>query len=309
MVVVFGSINLDLIARVPRIAARGETVSGSSFSTAPGGKGANQALAARRAGAEVAMFGAVGRDAFAAAALANLAASGIDMAGITAVDAATGVALVTVDDHGENSITVIPGANAEARAVNVPDAVLTTTTVLLLQLEVPLSEVEALAQRANRRGARVILNASPASALPEALLACLSLLIVNEHEAQVIGAGWSFPEAAESFLTGVRGYSPADVVVTLGSRGAVMLTAAGLTRVAPPRVAVVDSTGAGDALAGAIASALDHNVAMERALVEGVVAGALNCTRHGAQAAMPDAAAIANAATDVEFTRHSSSIE
>ena len=309
MVVVFGSINLDLIARVPRIAVPGETVSGSSFTTAPGGKGANQALAARRAGSEVAIFGAVGRDAFAAAALANLAVSGIDMAGVTAVDGATGVALVTVDDQGENSITVIAGANAEARAMDVPDAVLTTATVLLLQLEVPMREVEVLAQRANRLGARVILNASPVSMLPEALLASLSVLIVNEHEAGVLGAGWLLPAAVESFLTGVRSHSSADVVVTLGARGAVMLTADGLARVASPGVAVVDSTGAGDALAGAIASAVDRGVTLERALVEGIVAGALNCTRHGAQAAMPDAAAIAKAAADVEFTRHSSSIE
>ena len=137
MVVVFGSINLDLVARVARLPRPGETLAGSSFATSPGGKGANQALAARRAGAVVALFGAVGRDAFAAPALALLDEAGIDLAGVRATDAATGVALIHVDDAGQNAITVVPGANALARAADVPDAVLGPATMLMLQFETP----------------------------------------------------------------------------------------------------------------------------------------------------------------------------
>ena len=165
MVVVFGSINLDLVARVARIPAPGETLSGSMFFTTPGGKGANQALAARRAGADVALYGAVGRDHFASAALANLAAAGVRLEGVTQVEAATGIALIHVDDRGENAITVVPGANALARAEHVPDHRLAPGNSLLLQLEVPVPEVEALAMRAHRAGARVVLNAAPAAPL------------------------------------------------------------------------------------------------------------------------------------------------
>ena len=165
MVVVFGSINLDLAARVASIPRPGETLLGTSFLTAPGGKGANQALAARRAGASVAMFGAVGRDAFAGHALANLATCGVDLSGVAPVDASTGVALITVDARGENAITVVAGANAHARASQVPEDCLSPNSTLLMQLEVPVGEVAALARRARARGMRVVLNGAPAAAL------------------------------------------------------------------------------------------------------------------------------------------------
>src|SRR4029450_4067691 len=153
MVVVFGSINLDLVARVARMPAPGETVSGSTFATLPGGKGANQALVARRAGAGVALSGAVGRDSFAPVALANLAAAGVQLAGVMPVDAGTGVALIHVDDRGEKACTGQPGANAHARATQVPDERLVAGHTLLLQLEGPMTEVEGLRARAPRRGA------------------------------------------------------------------------------------------------------------------------------------------------------------
>lgn len=298
-----------MIARAPRIAAPGETLAGSSFTTAPGGKGANQALAARRAGAQVALFGVVGRDAFAPAALALLTAAGVEMGGVAAVDGATGVALITVDDHGENAITVIAGANALARAESVPDAVLTPATTLLLQMEVPLPEVEALALRAHRRGARVILNAAPAASLPDTLLEHLTLLIVNEHEAAVLAAGWSLPADPALFIAALRSRFGLDAVVTIGARGALLYAAPLSRRIAPPVVAVVDTTGAGDALVGAMAAALDRGAVSERALQEGVAAGAIACTRHGAQAALPDAASIAAACAAVQSTPHSPVID
>src|SRR5436190_3226660 len=144
MIVVFGSINIDLVATVERLPAAGETLRGRSFSMSPGGKGANQALAARRAGASVAMYGAVGRDPFAEPALALLREDGVDLANVRTVAAATGVALIHVDANGENAITVVAGANGHATADQVPDDALGASTIVIMQLETPLAEVEAL---------------------------------------------------------------------------------------------------------------------------------------------------------------------
>ena len=218
MIVVFGSINLDLIAQVARIPMPGQTLAGRAFLTAPGGKGANQALAAMRAGASVKMFGAVGRDAFAANALANLEASGLDLSGVLAVDAPTGIAMIHVDEQGENAITVIAGANSHARAAQVPDAVLGPGFTLVLQLEVPEVEVARLAQRA--KGARVILNAAPALALSDDLLRAIDTLIVNEGEAAQIGAAHGLPAMPDSFAQSASARFDCAVVVTLGPRGA-----------------------------------------------------------------------------------------
>ena len=300
MIVVFGSINVDLIARVARIPAPGETLSGSSFVTAPGGKGANQALAARRAGAHVALYGAVGCDSFAASALANLDASGVRCDGVAARRGWTGIALINVADSGENAITVIPGANALARAAQVPDDALTPTTTLLLQLEVPHVEVERMAHRAHERGARVILNAAPAAALAHALLRSLDVLLVNEHEAAMLATQLRLVREPVAFADGMRTRFATTAVITLGARGALTTADGQCLAATPPAMTVVDTTGAGDALAGAFAAALDRNASLPRALAEGVAAGALACTQHGAQAALPDAAAIRVHAGQVE---------
>ena len=285
MVVVFGSINVDLIAQVTRMPAPGETLSGHSFATAPGGKGANQALAASRAGANVKMFGAVGRDAFAAHALANLEASGLDLSGVVAVDAPTGIALIHVDGQGENAITVIAGANSHARAAQVPDAVLGPGSTLVLQLEVPLEEVTRLAQRA--QGARVILNAAPALPLSGDLLCLIDTLIVNESEAALIGAAHGLATLPEPFAKTASARFDCAVVVTLGSRGAIAVRGSESISIAAPATTVVDSTGAGDALVGAFAAAQDRGVSLRQALAEGVAAGSLACAGRGAQAALP----------------------
>jgi len=267
VVIVFGSINLDLVARVPAIPAAGETLLGTSFVTSPGGKGANQALAARLCGARVAMVGAVGHDAFADAALANLAASGVDLTSVMRVADATGVALINVDAKGENAITVIPGANGHALASWVADDALVPGTTLLMQLEVPLREVAALARRAKSRGARVVLNGAPAAMLPAELLRDVDFLVVNEHESAI--------------CVGTRG--GVNVVRTLGARGATMEWQGTCCSEAPGHVDVVDTTGAGDALCGAFAATLDRGAAPPEALREGVRAGALACTHPGAQ--------------------------
>ncbi len=282
MVVVLGSINLDLVARVPRIPVAGETLSGTTFAMAPGGKGANQALAARAAGAEVALFGATGCDPFAAAALINLRASGVDLAGIARVDATTGVALIHVADDGENAITVVPGANALTRSTQVPDALLDVSTTLLMQLEIPLVEVQALAARARALGTRVVLNAAPALPLPKSMLGLLDVLLVNESEAAVIARSWGMPQVPERLIEcmaedGVTG------VVTLGAAGAVVFTDGMLLHVPARAVDVIDTTGAGDAFAGALTAALDRGAPIEAALEAAAAAGADACTHAGAQ--------------------------
>jgi len=291
MVVVFGSINLDLVAQVARMPVPGETVRGQAFATAPGGKGANQALAAARAGASVKMFGAVGRDAFGAAALANLEASGVDLAGVIAVDAATGVAVIHVDAHGENAITVVAGANDEAHAGQVPDNALRPDAILVMQLEVPLAEVMALAGRA--RGTRIVLNAAPALALPIELLRMIDVLVVNETEAAFAAAALRLPAEPEQFAVEASEQHGCAVVVSLGSRGAIAAREGELILIDAPATDVVDTTGAGDALVGAFAAALDRGATLRQALADGVAAGSLACTRRGAQAALPMRAEIA----------------
>ncbi len=295
MIIVFGSINLDLVAHVRDLPRAGETRTGLSFTSGPGGKGANQALAARLAGAQVAMHGAVGRDAFAPTALARLRAAGVDLAGVRDVDAPTGIALIHVDAAGENTITVIPGANAQARAVDVDDAELGPTSTLLLQLEVPLSEIEALVSRARAAGARIVLNAAPVLPLARALLAELDVLVVNEHEAASLAVSLDVPAEPAAFASALATGRTA-VVVTLGAAGALACTPDMRIEVPAPRVQAVDTVGAGDAFVGALAAAFDRGETLAFALTLGVAAGALACTRRGAQEALPERAEIASLA-------------
>jgi len=292
MVVVFGSVNLDLTATVPRIPRGGETLAGSHFAMAPGGKGANQALAARRAGARVAMVGAVGRDAFAEAALANLKAAGVNLDRMATVTAPTGVALINVAADGENAITVVAGANAHAKASQVPDEWLGPDSVVLLQLEVPMREVEALAVHARERGARVVINAAPAAPLREDFLRSVDALVVNASEAAMLAHSLDVRAAPEEFARSVATRFGGIVIVTLGARGALAIASGERIDAVAPEVVAVDTTGAGDALTGALAAALDRGASLRTALAEGVAAGSLACTASGAQAALPDWQAI-----------------
>jgi ribokinase len=258
----------------------------------PGGKGANQALAARHAGAEVALYGAVGEDAFAVPACALLKRGGVDLSGVVRVSAATGVALIHVDAHGENAITVIPGANALARSTQVPDDVLCAGTVLVMQLETPLSQVFALSRRARARGVRVVLNAAPSAPLDAEVLASIDVLVVNEGEAAALAAGSGINDPIE-FAETCNRRCGCTVIVTRGARGAVAIDTSGHHAVNAPPIQVVDSVGAGDAFVGAFAAALDRGEAPARALREGVAAGSLACTAAGAQIALPGRASIA----------------
>jgi ribokinase len=293
MIIVFGSINLDLVTRVDRFPKPGETIAGSTFAIYPGGKGANQALAAARAGAKVHVIGAVGRDEFADPALAVLIASGVDVSGVARVDGATGCATILVDASGENCIAVVPGANAYAAAAAVADEALTPDTLLVMQQEIPAAENALLVARARRAGARTLLNAAPARTVPSDLLRQLDYLVVNEVEAVTLGRALGWPVAPEPFARAAVGsHAALTVVVTLGAQGALAATRQRIWHADPPAVDVVDTTAAGDAFVGALAAALDRRDDLPAALRFGVAAGSLACTAHGAQSSLPECAAI-----------------
>jgi ribokinase len=299
MIVVVGSINLDLVVRVARLPRAGQTLAGSAFASSPGGKGANQALGAHRAGAKVALFGAVGNDAFAATALELLRADGVDLAGVRSVAAPTGVALIHVDDAGENTITVVAGANATVMPDFVPAGALDPATIVVMPLEIPLSTVAAMATRARAAGARVIVNAAPAAALDANTLASIDVLIVNEHEAAAVAAPFGFPVEPAAFCTAIHTRFGALAVVTLGAKGAIAIGADGRFALPAPAVDVVDTVGAGDALIGAFAAALDRGAPLREALRDGLAAGSLACTREGAQPSLPWRADIARVAATI----------
>jgi len=301
MILVFGSVNLDLVARVPRLPVAGETLSGTSFAALPGGKGANQALAAQRAGAHVALIAAVGNDSFAAPATEGLAAAGIDVTHVAVVEESTGVALIHIDAVGENAITVIPGANARATASSIGAPLWSRASTLLLQLETPLAEVVAAASEAHARGIRVVLNAAPMQPLPPALLAAIDILIVNEHEAAMLAAALALDAEESALVDALARHLGVAIVLTLGADGALAVAPGLRLQARPPPVTVVDSTGAGDALAGALTAALDRGASWPQALREGVAAGSLACGRVGAQAALADSARIAALAQRVEL--------
>ena len=293
MVVVFGSINLDLVTRVPRLPMPGETLIGSGFATYPGGKGANQALAAARAGAAVRMVGAVGRDAAADSALALLRAANVDVDGVLVVDSPTGCATVLVDDTGENAIAVVPGANNSVDAGAMPEDAFAQGDVLLLQHEVPAPANAALIARAARSGMRIVLNAAPARPLTRELLAAIDTLIVNQTEAAALAAALGWPTEAISFAAAAAAeIDGLAVVVTLGAAGAAGVLGHDEIRVAAPRVGVIDTTGAGDAFVGAYAAALDAGNDRATSIRMATAAGSLACTLHGAQPALPARAAI-----------------
>lgn len=266
---VVGSVNLDFVATASHLPAPGETVMGAALARHPGGKGANQALAARRLGAEVQLLARVGRDPFAEEALALLRAGGVDLSRC-AVDetAATGIALIAVSADGENQIVVAPGANAAFEAASLGAI---NADALLCQLEIPLATVEAAI---GVHSGFVSLNLAPAAALPLALLQRADLLIVNEGEAAFYGA--TLHECA-----GV-------VAVTYGAKGAALFrSGAEIARAPAPKIRPVDTTGAGDAFSAALTLACVEGVAHEEGLEFACAVGALAATRSGAQPSLP----------------------
>lgn len=293
MIIVVGSLNMDLVIRTPRLPLPGETLSGGPFATYPGGKGANQAVAAARLGAAVTMVGRVGDDAFGGELRAGLIHAGIDAAQVLATPgAATGVALITVEQGGQNTIVIAPGANAAVGPADIEAAAgaIGAARTLLLQLEIPLPAITRAAQIARAAGATVILNPAPAPAgpLPAELLACVDYLIPNEIEAAaLLGAPLpGDPLAAARAIRERTGVGAA--LITLGARGAAVASA-DLAYAQPAfPVDAVDATAAGDAFIGGFAAALAGGRRPAEALRWGCAAGALAATRMGAQASLPN---------------------
>lgn len=300
MIVVFASIILDHVAAVERLPRPGETVIGPSYQVFPGGKGANQALAAARAGAPVRVGGAVGTDAAANAALSLLREGGIDLAGVESVDLPTGAAFIGVDARGQNQIIVTAGANLKARAQSLAHHVWSKGDILLLQSETPEAERIAVASLAKAAGARVILNAAPAGPVSPDLIALLDLLIVNEHEAVVLSVSLDWEERDPDLIAArVDRELGIACVATLGEEGCIGWSGGVRRSVAAPSVRVVDTVAAGDAFVGAFAAALHQGFGFSGALRRGIAAGSLACTRAGAQPSLPDARQIEQLAAEL----------
>ena len=275
--VVLGSINMDLVVKVASLPRAGDTVLGDRLLTIPGGKGANQAVAAARLGADVRMIGRVGGDAFGAELLAGLREDGVDTSGV-AVDEgdASGVALIVVDRDGENQITVAPGANGQVgddEIARLRDS-LSAGDVLVMQLEIPMPAVQPAIGAAHEAGARVILNAAPSGAMAGRHVPSVDLLIVNEGEAEQLG-GVALVNAVEA------------LVVTLGAAGSVLYEKNKATPIQPQKVDAVDATAAGDAFVGAVAFALARGASLVEAVRLGGAAGAAAATKVGARPSLP----------------------
>jgi ribokinase len=282
MILVFGSINVDLIVPVPHLPRQGETVLGGDYRLLPGGKGGNQALAARRSGSEVILAGAVGADSFAGIALDRLRREGVETRLVRIAEQPTGCAAVMVSRDGENAIAVAPGANTSVRSEQVPDELLGPGTIVVAQMEIPPGETAILMRRARARGGRNLLNLAPAMPFDLGVLENIDLLVANEGEVATLGPnpervarrlrrGWSSPAAPpeqSAFLPMGRIEVPVLPIVP------------------------IDTTGAGDTFIGVLAAALDLGATLETALRRASAGAGLACLAPGAQMAMPDAAEI-----------------
>ncbi|MGD9914577.1 MAG: ribokinase [Rhizobiaceae bacterium] len=298
MVIVIGSINLDLIATVDRLPAPGETVPGDRFASTSGGKGANQALAARRAGASVRMVGATGRDPFAPQALDLLQAGSVDLSRVRQTDRPTGVALILVGPGGENMIAVASGANLLVDRDAVAGAGLAAGDHLLLQHEVPLETVEAALDAARQAGAVSLLNTAPFRAEAAPLLAGANYVIANETEfdlyAGTLGlAGASRQERMLSFA----GKTGRTLIVTLGGDGVLTAQAGKIIETPALRIAPVDTVGAGDTFCGYLAAGLEAGLPLTEALRRAAAGASLACLKPGAQPSIPTAADVDAALT------------
>jgi ribokinase len=285
VITVFGSINLDLIFSAASIPRPGETVLGPGTRIEPGGKGANQAVAAALDGASVAMVGAIGRDALGEQATALLRAAGVDLTRVAETVASTGCASIVVDPNGANAIAVGSGANLHARADQAEDALL--RGVVVLQMEVPAAENAALIQRVRRAGGRVVLNLAPAGAMPEDALRAVDILVVNETEAAWLASSLGCADTAEALRDRLGGVT---VVRTLGEDGASVASRDEVWLQPAVPVQAVDTTAAGDCFVGVMASRLDAGAPLRDAVAAASRAAALCCTRAGSQGSLPSRA-------------------
>jgi ribokinase len=290
-IVVVGSLNMDLVMRTPRVPESGETLSGHDFSTLPGGKGANQAIACARLGGRVAMVGQVGRDDSGNALRAGLAEDGVDVGGVLQTgEAATGVAVILVEDSGQNRILLAAGANGSLRPADLEPmaGVIGAAALLIVQLEVPLPVVQRAMAIAHGAGVPVLLNPAPALGLPEGILSRVAILVPNESEAALLsGLPVHDPGSAMAAARSFRRRGAACVVVTLGEQGVVVADDAGERHFPAQVVRAVDSTAAGDTFIGGLAVALVEGRSLDEAVALGQRASALCVGRPGAQPSIP----------------------
>ncbi|HTD02839.1 ribokinase [Undibacterium sp.] len=294
-IAVVGSVNMDLVFRTPRMPAVGETLSGHEFRQIPGGKGANQAVAAARQGADVAFIGRIGDDGFGQYSLRCLADDGIDVSHLSAVaDTATGVAGIIVTDQGDNSIVLAAGANAalSAEHVEAAQSAISSAQLLVCQLETPLPTVTRAIQLARQHGVKVILNPAPVQALSDALLAQVDYLVINETEAsQLSGIQVSDRESAQRAAEKLLQRGVAVVLLTMGEQGVCITEQCGNRSesqfIAAIKVDVVDTTAAGDTFVGAFAVGIAKGLDIKTASIEAQYTAALTVTKLGAQTSIP----------------------
>lgn len=290
-VVVIGSLNMDLVTRAPRLPKGGETLIGHSFATVSGGKGANQAVAAARLGAQVAMVGCVGNDDYGVQLRDALLAEQIDCQAVSTVADSSGVALIVVDDNSQNAIVIVAGANGAMTPAVIDrfDAVLQAADVIICQLEIPDATVGHALKRARALGKTVILNPAPASRpLPADWYAAIDYLIPNESEAAALsGLPVDSLEAAESAAGQLIAMGAGKVIITLGAQGSLFANGKGFEHFPAPKVKAVDTTAAGDTFVGGFAAALASGKSEAEAIRYGQVAAALSVTRAGAQPSIP----------------------
>lgn len=290
-VVVIGSLNMDLVTRAPRLPKGGETLIGHSFATVSGGKGANQAVAAARLGAQVAMVGCVGNDDYGVQLRDALLAEQIDCQAVSTVEDSSGVALIVVDDNSQNAIVIVAGANGAMTPAVIDrfDAVLQAADVIICQLEIPDATVGHALKRARALGKTVILNPAPASRpLPADWFVAIDYLIPNESEAAALsGLPVDSLQSAESAASQLIAMGAGKVIITLGAQGSLFANGKGFEHFPAPKVKAVDTTAAGDTFVGGFAAALASGKSEAEAIRYGQVAAALSVTRAGAQPSIP----------------------
>lgn len=291
MLIVFGSINLDMVIKVPSFPKAGETVLTDYYRMFYGGKGANQAVAAHHAGVtKTIMVGMVGTDDFGERATYNLRRQGVITSGIARTeDAPTGFAAIMVRKDGENSVLVTPGANMKAMADQIPDEILKPDTVIMMQGEVDTEQNQLLIERAHKKSCRTIMNCAPAHKIPEKTLKLIDYLIVNEHEANFIAEALKIKaKKAELVAKAIAAQTNSHVIITQSHKGAVGAEPNGaLWRIGALKVDAVDTTGAGDAYCGVFAASLKMGYGFTASMMRASVGGSLACTKMGAQSALP----------------------
>lgn len=295
MITVFGSINMDLVAISNRLPKPGETVTGKTFSTAAGGKGANQALAARRAGATVKMAGAIGDDAFAAPALTLLRDARADLSLVKTVAEPTGTAVILIGEGGENMISVIPAANGEILDTDGQRAVseMSEGDILMLQFEIPAEAIEAALKAAKAKRVTTIINTAPLTPQAQSLSRLADIVIANETEFELlIGKADLSSDAREKELAALHQETGQTLIVTLGAEGVIAIRNGKVFKATGLKIVPVDTVGAGDTFCGYLAASLDAGLDFEAALRRAAVAGSLACTREGAQPSIPVASEV-----------------